>query len=56
MTSATSRLWGMGHLTLDKLGEFLHADWSSETLISEATPPIEALKITLASYQAPKEA
>jgi len=40
----------MGHLTLDKLGEFLHADWSSETLISDPTPPIEALKQTMASY------
>ena len=51
ITSMTSRLFGMGHLTLDKLGEFLHADWSSETLISEATQPIEALKITMASYK-----
>ncbi len=50
VTSITSRLMGMGHLTLDKLGELLHADWSSETLILGATPPIEALKITMESY------
>jgi len=50
VTSVTSRLFGKGHLTLDKLGEFLHSDWSSETLISDATPPIEALKETLDSY------
>lgn len=55
LTSITSRLFGMGHLTLDKLGEFLHADWSSETLISPATTPIEALKQTMADYQAAKE-
>lgn len=51
ITSITSRFFGLGHLTLDKLGEFLHADWSSETLISDPTPPIEALKQTMASYK-----
>ena len=50
VTSITSRLFGLGHLTLDKLGELLHEDWSSETLISGATPLIEALKITMESY------
>ena len=56
ITSLTSRFLGMGHLTLNKLGEFLHADWSTETLISEATAPIEALKETLDSYISDKEA
>ncbi len=55
VTSLTSRIFGLGHLTLGKLAEFLHADWSSETLISGATQPIEALKITLAAYQSHKE-
>jgi len=56
VTSLTSRFFGMGHLTLDKLGEFLHADWSSETLISPATAPIEALKRTMDSYISNKDA
>lgn len=55
ITSITSRLFGKGHLTLDKLGEFLHSDWSSETLILNATPPIEALKLTMAAYAAQKD-
>ncbi len=54
-TSVTSRLFGMGHLTLDKLGEFLHSDWSTETLILDATPPKEALKMTMAAYMAEKD-
>lgn len=55
ITSLTSRLFGKGHLTLDKLGEFLHSDWSSETLILNATPPNEALKLTMAAYAAEKD-
>lgn len=55
ITSITSRLFGKGHLTLDKLGEFLHSDWSSETLILGATRPIEALKLTMAAYAAQKD-
>lgn len=54
-TSITSRTMGLGHLTLGKLAEFLHPDWSSETLISGATQPIEALKQTMAAYHGPKE-
>jgi len=55
VTSVTSRTLGIGHLTLGKLAEFLHSDWSSETLISNATPPIEALKQTMAAYHGPKD-
>ena len=55
ITSLTSRFLGMGHLTLDKLGEFLHSDWSTETLILDATPPKEALKMTMASYMGEKD-
>ncbi len=55
VTSITSRTLGLGHLTLGKLAEFLHPDWSSETLISGATPPIEALKQTMAAYHGLKD-
>ncbi len=55
ITSLTSSLFGIGHLTRQKLREFLHADWSSEQLIPDATPPIDALKITLQSYQNDQE-
>ncbi len=55
ITSLTSWWLGVGHLTLDKLGEFLHSDWSSETLILDATPPKEALKLTMAAYSDQKE-
>ena len=50
-TSVTSRLFGMGHLTLGKLREFLYEDWSSRDVIQNATPFIEALRITAASYE-----
>jgi len=50
-TSVTSRLFGMGHLTLGKLREFLYEDWSSEDVIQNATPFIEALRVTAASYE-----
>ncbi len=50
LTSVTSRLMGVGHLTLGKLREFMHSDWSTQTLILEATSPIEAIKETLKSY------
>ena len=50
-TSVTSRLFGIGHLTLGKLREFLYEDWSSEDVIQNATPFIEALRVTAASYE-----
>lgn len=50
-TSVTSRLFGIGHLTLGKLREFLYEDWSSEDVIQNPTPFIEALRITAASYE-----
>jgi len=50
-TSVTSRLFGIGHLTLGKLQEFLYEDWSSQDVIQNATPFIEALRITAASYK-----
>jgi len=50
-TSVSSRLFGAGHLTLGKLREFLYEDWSSQDVIQNATPFIEALRITAASYE-----
>jgi len=50
-TSATSRLFGLGHLTLGKLREFLYDDWSSDDRIDDATPFPEALAITAAAYR-----
>ena len=51
VTSMTSRLFGKGHLTLGKLREFLYEDWSSQDVIQNATPFVEALRITAASYE-----
>ena len=50
-TSVTSRLFGLGHLTLGKLREFLYEDWSSQDVIQNPTPFIEALRITAESYK-----
>ena len=50
-TSVTSRLFGLGHLTLGKLREFLYEDWSSQDVIHNPTPFIEALRITAESYK-----
>lgn len=50
-TSVTSRLFGAGHLTLGKLREFLYEDWSSQDVIQNSTPFIEALRITAESYK-----
>ena len=50
-TSVTSRLFGVGHLTLGKLREFLYEDWSSQDVIQNPTPFIEALRITAESYK-----
>jgi len=54
-TSITSRLFGAGHLTLGKLGEFLYDDWSSDDVIPGATPFTEALARTMCAYQSPKD-
>lgn len=51
VTSVSSRLFGAGHLTLGKLREFLYEDWSSQDVIQNATPFVEALRITGASYK-----
>lgn len=51
ITSATSRLFGRGHLTLGKLGEFLYGDWSSDDLIKNATAPKDALEATMRYYE-----
>jgi len=51
LTSVTSRFFGMGHLTLGKLREFLYEDWSSQDVIQNATPFVEALRVTAASYK-----
>jgi len=53
-TSVASRLFGMGHLTLGKLREFRYEDWSSQDLIQDATPFINALRETAASYDKSK--
>jgi len=47
VTSVTSRVFGLGHLTLGKLNEFLYDDWSSEDLIHGATPLDQAIAETL---------
>jgi len=52
ITSVSLRLFGAGHLTLEKLREFRHADWTSADEIDSPTPMIEALAITAASYKA----
>ncbi len=51
ITSFTSRFFGRGHFTLGKLREFLYEDWSSDDLIQDATPIIEALRTTLHAYR-----
>lgn len=53
-TSVTSRLFGLGHLTLGKLREFRYEDWSSEDVIQGATPFVDALRETAASYEISK--
>ena len=50
-TSVTSRLFGVGHLTLGKLNEFLYQDWSSKDALAKATPLDTALKETLKYYK-----
>ena len=49
-TSLTSRFFGIGHLTLGKLREFRYEDWSSQDVIQDATPFIDALRETAVSY------
>lgn len=51
LTSVTSHLFGMGHLTLGKLNEFLYEDWSSQDQISGATDLKAALKETMDYYE-----
>lgn len=51
LTSITSRIFGLGHLTLGKLREFRYEDWSSQDVIQGATPFIDALRETAASYK-----
>lgn len=51
ITSVTSSVFGVGHLTLGKLREFRHPDWTSLEEIDNPTPMIEALRITAASYE-----
>lgn len=50
VTSLTSYLFGIGHLTRGKLREFMHSDWSTDTLIKNATAPIDAIRETHKSY------
>ena len=52
ITSITSQMLGLGHLTLGKLNEFLYQDWSSDDAIQDATPPEDALRATLRYYKA----
>jgi len=51
ITSVTLTVFGIGHLTLEKLREFRHADWTSADEIDNPTSMIEALRITAASYE-----
>ena len=50
VTSLSSRLFGLGHLTLGKLREFRHPDWTSADEVVNPTPMIEALRETARSY------
>jgi len=50
-TSVTSRLFSAGHLTLGKLREFRYEDWSSQDLIDNPTPFVDALRETAVSYE-----
>jgi len=54
ITSITSRVFGLGHLTLGKLREFLHPDWSSNYAIKDAPPMQERLAHTLQAYNKAK--
>ena len=47
INSLTKRLFGIGHLTLGKLKEFLHEDWSVATENEVKTPLQSALKKTI---------
>lgn len=47
ITSATSRLFNKGHLTLGKLREFLYEDWSSVDVIQDAPLMEDRLRETL---------
>lgn len=55
ITSLTSRVLGKGHLTLQKLAEFRHPDWTSGTLVDNPTPMVMALRETAASYRPKKQ-
>jgi len=50
ITSMTSRLLNLGHLTLGKLREFRYDDWSSADLIQDAPPMEERLRETLRQH------
>ncbi len=50
VTSVTSRLLNMGHLTLGKLREFLYEDWSSADVIQDAPPMEDRLRETLSHH------
>ena len=47
ITSVTKRLFGAGHLTLGKLGEFLYEDWSIDADLESGTDLQMALKKTI---------
>lgn len=52
VTSVLSSSFGIGHLTLGKLREFLYEDWSADTLIQDAAPMQTRLSHTLAAFRA----
>lgn len=52
ITSLLSLSFGMGHLTLGKLREFLYEDWSSDDVIQSDISMAERLAETLAAYRA----
>ncbi len=47
MTSASKKLTGKGHLTLEKLREFLHEDWSVNSDLESGTCLQSAIKNTI---------
>lgn len=54
ITTLTLRLFSIGHLSLGKLAEFRYEHWQSNDLVSNPTSMVEAISITVQSYDAPE--
>lgn len=51
VTTITLRLFGIGHLSLGKLAEFLYEQWQSNDSVANPTPIARAIGETIDSYQ-----